>query len=442
MLFQSTIPGLFQQMNMALDVSANRARKTEAAKRLDYYHDTQADYLLEQLAAVFAEPEALTPVFVNAVKKIINNLSAVYMRDAVREIKGTEQDQAIFREIADACGLPIKLKTASRYTKLLKTILLRPVWRQGRMDLDILTGEVLDVTTGATPEDLKSVLITHYPESGRQDELTFTHWTAEVIQSIDYRGNVVGEEPNPYRTLPFIPCWDRSPTSSFWLSGGDDLINVQDAINERLTDLAYLCRTQSYGVGFIKGAGKTGGASLKAGPGTLVELSENGELGFTSQKAQIAQLISAIDFMITQAALCNGLSASTLSTKVVRESGVAKTAGNRELEELRRDDIALWRRYEQQLFSMFRIVWNHHNAGRKISKEAALRIDFYDPKPQTTPKEQAEMWTALVALGVVSPVDIILERNPDLKDREQAKQYLERIKEENETFGGTTNAAV
>lgn len=440
MLFQSQIPGIFQNMQMALDDAANRARKAEAAKRLDYYHDIQADYLLEQLAAVFAEPEALTPVFVNVVKKVVNNLAAVYMRDAVREVEGIDQDQELFRLIADSCSLPIKLKTASRYTKLLKTILLRPVWRQGRMDLDILTGEVLDVTTGDTPEDLQSVLITHFPESGRQDDVEFTHWTAEAIKRLDYRGNVISEEANPYKLLPFIPCWDRSPTNMFWLSGGDDLINIQDAINERLTDLAFLCRQQSYGVGWIKGGGKTGGSTLKAGPGSLVELQENGELGFESQKAQITALIGAIDFLITQAALCNGLSASTLSTKVVRESGVAKTAGNRELEELRRDDIALFRRVEQQLFNMFRVVWNHHNRGRKISDKANLRVDFYDPKPQTTPKEQAEMWQMLVDLGVVSPVDIILERNPDLKDREQARQYLERIKEENQNFGGATNA--
>ena len=52
--------------------------------------------------------------------------------------------------------LDIKLKMAIPNTNLLKTILLQPVWRSGHVDMDILTGNILDVETGETPEDLKN----------------------------------------------------------------------------------------------------------------------------------------------------------------------------------------------------------------------------------------------------------------------------------------------
>ncbi|RJP90945.1 MAG: hypothetical protein C4518_08605 [Desulfobacteraceae bacterium] len=424
---------------MEIDQAANTARKNNTAKRLDFYHDVQLDYISDHIATIFSNPDAITPCFVNIVKKFINSLAAVYARDAVRELKGSDKDVEFFQAICQSSGLSVKMKAASRYVKLCKTVLIRPVWRKGSIDLDILTGDVLDVTTGDTPEDLQAVMITHYPESGKQDEVEYSVWTAEAFKRLDYLGNVIKEELNPYNILPFLPVFDRCPTSDFWLSGGDDLINAQEAINEKLTDLLYIIRMQGFGVGWIR-KGKQTGASIGVNPGTMVELPEDGAIGFESQKAPIKEIISAIEFLITQVAVLNGLSASTLSTKTVRESGLAKVAGSRELEELRRDDIILWRRYEQQLFELIRIIWNVHNPSKKFSEQASINIDFYDPKPEISPKDQAETWASLIDLGVLSPVDVAMERNPELRTREEAKAALQKIKEENALFKHENNS--
>ncbi|MFZ2634123.1 MAG: hypothetical protein WAX48_21305 [Desulfosalsimonadaceae bacterium] len=433
MLFQSVVPGLFKQLNMEIDQAANTTRKTNTAKRLDFYHDNQLDYISDHIATIFSNPDAITPCFVNVVKKVINTLAAVYARDAVRELKGAEKDVETFQAICQSSGLSVKMKAASRYVKLCKTVLIRPVWRKGAIDLDILTGDVLDVATGDTPEDLQSVMITHYPESGKQDEIEYSFWTDTEFKRLDYRGNVIQEEVNPYGVLQFLPLFDRCPTSDFWLSGGDDLINIQEAINEKLTDLLYIIRMQGFGVGWIKKS-KQSGASIGVNPGTLIELPEDGAIGFESQKAPIKEILSAIDFLIAQVAVLNGLSASSLSTKTVRESGLAKVAGQRELEELRRDDIILWRRFEQQLFELIRVVWNVHNPAKKISDAAVLNVDFYDPKPEISPKDQAETWDSLIKLGVLSPVDVAMERNPELRTRDEAIESLQKIKAENALF--------
>jgi hypothetical protein len=435
MLFASAVPALFQRLKLDLDLAASQARKDESRKRLNFYHDQQADYLFARLQELFSEPEKLTLCYaVNVLRKIVNNQAVVYLADAHRELDGgTEQDKEILDEISESCALAVKMKVASRYAKLLKTVLLRPAWRKGRMDLDIITGDVLDVITGDTPEDLQRLLITHFPESGKSEEVEYSLWTPESISRLDWNGSVTRQDANPYRALTFVPVWDGCPTADFWLPGGDDLVNAQEALNEKLTDLLYVIRQQGFGVGWIK-KGKQGGGSITVDPGTLVELPENGELGFESQKAPIREIVSAIQFLIEQVAISHGLAGTSLSTKVHRESGSAKVAGNRELEEQRRDDIALFRRYEKNLFEAFRVVWNAHNPGRRLSPSARLKVDFYDPKPVISAKDQAETWDLLIGLGVMSPVDVIMERNPDLRTRSEAIQFLQKVAEENRQF--------
>ena len=51
-----------------------------------------------------------------------------------------------------------------------------------------------------------------------------------------------------------------------------------------------------------------------------------------------------------------------------------------------------FRRYEKNLFDIFRVVWNTHNPGRRLSPSARLSVDFYDPKPVISAKDQAETW--------------------------------------------------
>lgn len=407
---------------------ATQARKDEASKRLSMYHDNQLEYIEQDLIKSFAFPEKLKPVCLNIVKKIINNLSMVYIDAPKRTVDGSETDKDIFTEIMSSTGLNLKMKLANRYAKLLKTILIRPVWRKGKMDIDILTPDVLDVEWGDTPEDIESVMITHFPESGKSTEVTYTLWTTETIQTLDYRGNVIASEDNPYSVLPFIPIWDRMPTSDFWLEGGDDLISLQEAINERLTDLNYVIRMQGFGQAYVKGISQQG--DFRLGPGSVTVLPSDGEMGFCSTHAPITDILEAIDFICKQAAITNGLSASIMSTQPTDESGVSKIVGNRELEELRRDDIELFRRYEAQLFDLFKIIWNTHSPNRKISDAATLQIDFYDPKPQTSPKDQASTWELQLEMGIISAVDIALERNPDLKTREDALAYLLQLQEE------------
>ncbi len=429
MLFNSTLPIVFTRMNLQADSQANRARKEEAAKRLAYFHDDQLTYLEEKLNQLFSDPSSMVKVCLNVVRKVIVNLAKVYAEAPVRTVEGTDQDKALFAEIVEGMALDVRLRLASQYTKLLQTIILRPVWRKDRLDLDVLTGNILDVETGDTPEELLQVLITDFGQSDKVEEVTYSLWTPESWTKMDYRGRELESAPNPYQTLPFLPVFSfLPPSASFWLPGGDDLISQQEAVNLKLTDLLYLMACQSYGVGWIRGG--QGGGSLKVDPGSLVELPENGELGFAHQQARLEEMVLAIDKLIKWACVSHGLSAASMSTDPQEASGLSKLVDTRELAEMRAEDVALWRSYEKRLFSLIRTVWNAHNPTKKLSESATIKVDFADPRPVVDPKVQAEAWEKLLGFGVISQVDIALERNPDLKSREEALAYLLQVQEE------------
>lgn len=430
MLFQSQISEVLNKMGLTLYNSANQSRKIETAKRLNFYHDEQLDRLNEQLTELFSEPEKMIRLELNIIKKIINNLAQVYREPPTRTLDGgSEADQKLYAEILEGCSFDVKLKQASRYTKLLKTILIKVVYRNDRLDLDILTGNLLDVQTGQSPEQLERVLITDYGQSEKPEDTEYSLWTADTFQRLNWKGDVIDEQENPYKVLPFLPVFDYMPPSSaFWLPGGQDIISQQEVLNIKLTDLIYLIQQQSFGVGYIKGS-QTGG-SLRTDPGSLVELPENGEIGFKSQQAEIENVVLAIDKIIKWSCVSNGLSAASMSTDVQKQSGVSKAWDNKELSEMRLDDLALWRSYEKQLFNLMRVVWNTHSK-KKLSEKAILSINFAEVTAKLSQKEQAESDDLKIIQGVLSPVDVLLRDDPDIPDRETAINHLLKIKEEN-----------
>ena len=418
-------------------------RKNEAVKRIDYYRSEQNPYTLEAMAQWMANPETLNPLQINVVRKIVNNLATAYIKPAKRNIDGTERDQQLFADIQKQAALDMVLKQASKYAKLLKTALLRPVWRNDKLEIDLLTPDILDVVTGDSPRDLKKVMVTHYPESGKAEEITYSLWDADTFQRLDWRGSTIESQPNPYKVLPFTPCWDSLPIDSFWVQGGADLITAQDAINEKLTDLMYIIRQQGFGVGYIKSGdhGPTGMGILdtvRANPGSFVNLPSdpNAEIGFASPDAPIQGVWETIESIIQQTAIANGLSAHSVTAKVSDESGISKIVSNAELQEKRQDDIELWRRYEARLFDLIRIVWNTHNT-RKFSDNAQFNIDFAEIRETSQEIEQSEKWQTLIDAGQASPVDWAIARNPDFS-REDAVKHLEQIKQENQQFNMPT----
>ena len=84
------------------------------------------------------------------------------------------------------------------------------------------------------------------------------------------------------------------------------------------------------------------------------------------------------------------------------------------------------------MYGLFNWRISNTHSTKKLSESATLSIDFADIEKQTiSAKEQATAWDLEMSMGIISPVDILLIKNPDLQgDREKAMSHLLTIKEE------------
>lgn len=130
MLFQSTAPMVTGRVFKEFQHAQDQARKNESVKRTDYYHSDQDQYTLEAMATWMSEPEKLRPLQINIVRKVVDKFSHGLLQTSQAYHRRHRQRPRAIR-IQKASALDMTLKQASKFTKLLKTILLRPVWCNG-----------------------------------------------------------------------------------------------------------------------------------------------------------------------------------------------------------------------------------------------------------------------------------------------------------------------
>lgn len=400
---------------------ADFERKEAVRKKLDYYYDKQLDYLLDYLYKNYDDPSSYKLATLNVVRKIIDGLSQVYAKPVMR-ITSNKTDQHIFDRISSQCAWPLKMKQANRLSKLCGVVLMRPVYHNGRMRLDIVTPDILDVETGDSPEELQAVTVAYYPQTS-DDELTYRRWTPSSIERLNYNRKVTSIIDNPYEMIPFVPIWNELPLDTFFTDSGDSLISVQEMINVKLWELSYALSMQGFSVPYVVNASQEIGM---LDPGSCLNLPKDSEFGFASPGGSIKSTLDALDYIIRTACMSFGLPASYISSKPSqRKSGAALQIENLEMREKRNEDISLFSKYEKDLFALVKVVQNTHSNVQ--FGDSTLFVKMGDTQLATNPEEQATQWQQLLDMGLTNPIDIMMDLDPDLTREQAIEKYEENL---------------
>jgi hypothetical protein len=411
-------------------VQSTAARKADATQRIAYYHDKQADDTFNLIAQRFSDPHTFRIFCLNLVKRVIDKSATTYRVAPKRTFIG--MDQQAGDDLYRVMNADAMLKRASRYTKLLKTTALRVAWVNNVPTLYLHTPAILDVEA-ADPERPSRIIVTN--TSTRPEDVTYADWTATTFNLRDARGYAVRshdnpDNVNPYGVLPFVPLFDALPDADFFLPGGNDLIECQQAVNVALSNLWRSVELQAHGQAYAVGVSAT--TRLETGPNRAILLPQGGSFGYAAPNSPIGEILSAIEFVMRQVAATNAIGSEIFDLSKVAESGSAKHAERLDLKEARADDIALWRIAEARLFDVLKAVINTHTPGT-IAENASLRVDFAEQQDQLSEAETLTNAQTKQALGIWSPVDALMASNPDgFSTRGDAYRELVRRKSETE----------
>lgn len=425
------VPTLFAPSEAVRIAQASQQRKAECTKRLRYYFDEQSDATMRLIAARWSRPEQFRVFTVNVVKKITNRRATTYRLPPRRTFIGWDQaagDQ-LYREL----NIDGVLKKASKLTKLCKTTMLQVGWDDAcdTASVNVITPHILDVLHSGNPEHPQRVIITH--AATRAEDVSYSDWSANSFHRLNFRGGRTRIEgnpngTNPYGVLPFVPLFDRLPDDEFFLNGGADLVEAQDAINVALANLWRSVELQAHGQAYATGI--SANEQLAIGPDRAIALPHGATFGFATPGAPIGDILSAIEFVMRQVAATNDVGADVFDLSKRAESGSAKHAERLDLKEARQDDITLWRTYEHRLFELIKRVVNTHRPGT-IPEGATVSVDFADFGDSLTEAEVLSNLRTKIELGLIAPADALMALNPDgFPDRTTAHRELLRRRDE------------
>jgi hypothetical protein len=119
-----------------------------------------------------------------------------------------------------------------------------------------------------------------------------------------------------------------------------------------------------------------------------------------------------------------GISPENFSMSASPQSGFALKISNIGKLEARENQIPGYAYSEKELFDIERTVWNYHRPKEKISEESELVVDFAEVTFPKSSKEKAEEFNFLQAHNVVTEIDLIKSKNPDLTNEQALKLYM------------------
>jgi len=462
------------QAQLALDTMRSQEgteRRQRMQKRLDYYFgDKQVEYLDNVLSEQFIYPDRLKlqKEISNITEMIINEAAVLYNEEPYRELIAAdekyniEKDSEIYSKLIDESKINSVMKTAQRLTKLCKTVLVRPAWRDEHIEYDIYTPNMFDVLQDPTNrtkamaivysstfdfELLQTAETMLNEDSFQTEKAVFFYWSLNehfiftasfnsakqkwIAELMSQEGNP--ENINPYGVLPFVVLRDGITVDSFFLQGGDELINTNEISNVKLTEKNNLTKMQSFSIPVRKGAQNAGSFILD--PSMTIDLPPDDDLAkgsdfkFVSPDPKIKDVSDDIDSRIRRIAIKYNLNPERFSSSAQKSSADALQLRAFDQAKQIKADKPDWRGFEKELFGITRIVQNYHEGSNKINETVELFIDYQDVEVPMTAAERDNHNLMMVENDIMSRAEWIMDENPDIRSIDEALRRLKENKE-------------
>ena len=406
--------------------NANQREKNQwrdtRKKAYNYYKGRTEEYTRFFFAR---ELSAKIPIAnVNVTKRVIDRISLVYMQPPIREYS-VEDLNLLFH------NKDHKLQRAERMCNLLDFVLLKPCWRNERLEYDI----IIDFEAHFDQDPLRPFAIT-YPlpvkSSVTDDEPEkFAYWDSEHTFVYDRDENIYSPDDNPdminpYGTLPFVELFKNGRPEYAYLDtdASNDLIATNEVINVAETNKNANVQFQSFGYMFATGS-FLDEQVLDVGQDKILKLGADGNLDIVAPPNSVPALTETIKDAYKILAQNYHLSINFVEGSQ-EASGYALKIRNSELTDARKSDLEMWRNIENRIFELEKTMIDVH-----LNKDAGelLNVDYEESVEVLTPQEQIDKWEWELSKGLIDLADVLMQKDPDkYPTREDAQAYLDERK--------------
>lgn len=428
--------------------SASVEYKQEIMKRKDYYAGRQVEYLKDLLSEQFDDPKSLKiqPQYTNIVKQIIDTVSKVYNWGAKRELVDEDgkpaslKEQELWQYLQETMQYSDILKNVNVMVNLVQTVLVRPYYLESdnELRLDVLTPDMIDVIQNPQiPTEAVAVLYskpisqTYLFGSKSKDnfKLVYHYWDAQYYRRFTADGNLLpieGNEEgiNPFGILPFVKFTNIIATEGFFVDAGYELINAQDNINIKLTQLNNLIKLQTFSIPVLIGYNATSDEKISIQPSRPITMppalrdETQPDFHFVTPSPNIQAFLEEIDQELIRVARVYGLSSTDFTLQGGVKSGFALKMENLKLLERRQHEISFYERGEKRLFEVIKRVWNYYSdylpigskfRGVKFSDGTKLSVSIPDAQYPSSPQEIREEWDWKLANKLATPIEYLMK---------------------------------
>jgi hypothetical protein len=384
-------------------------------------------------------------IHIDLVNKVLDMVCTIYNAGADRylmtENKVDESATEKLMSIYNGFNAAKLIVDIYKQGYIFNTVLVQPVWRNEKIELDIITPNFCSVNSYDDDYmNIESVMISKSIE----DEDKIVYWSDTEHYYLDANGNkeAVTDEngksngmKNPYGELPFAVLRFQS-SSDFWGEPQQDLIENNIWYDVQESNKFFVEMFQGLGVGLGINLGKNGTVSLS--PNTLICVDkvraedQTPSLNFSSTGAPLAELRDSLDYFYKRIGNSKGLSAQSMTNDVSDQSGISKAYDSAELQIKKDSHKIVMKAFESELWDKIKLVYNY-NAKDKIPDGLTFRIDIVEDEPMINVSDEIAITEFKLEKNMISIVDLMIKDNPDLQT-EDAMKILEENKKLNEKY--------
>ena len=403
----------------------SHARRNEIRKHLDYYSGVSTDQYISKYFSGDAFSE-IPPSLTNFTRKFINKISRIYTLGAKRNTGDMSERYQVMIPTKD-----VRMKHSERMTRLLGTIANRIHWRDGLFDYrPIYYFEAYFGNNPFVPTSIVYPLLNKTSDLSNTANLQWEYWDGAKYGVMNEDGKVLEEYENPYGILPFVFTHREDQIDSFFVEGASDIINCNEQVNIALTEMNLGMRFNMFGQPWVTGL-RADQSMLRAGSNTILDMGEDGAYNITSPNGNIAEAIDNIKFQMELVATNNHLWIQWAESGGEVPSGISLMIKDMERKEDYYDDIALWRLYEQDFYSVERVIAKYN--GIELPEE--FGVDFQEVEYPKTVQDQILKDEFDLNNNLTTRAKIMVRDNKDLSIS-QAQEIIN----DNRTFNEQENS--